>query len=55
MPPGCGYLPGDFKICYVESRQFSTISFIIRQQKYLNIGILSLENLKVYEVSIKKL
>lgn len=39
-----------------KNDKLSTISFIIRQQKYLNIGILSLtENLKVYEVSIKKI
>ena len=57
---GCGvFIPsGFFKvICYVDKNdKLSTISFIIRQQKYLNIGILSLtENLKVYEVSIKKI
>ena len=59
-PLGCGvFIPsGFFKvICYVDKNdKLSTISFIIRQQKYLNIGILSLtENLKVYEVSIKKI
>ena len=40
----------------IHAKDEEQVRNIIRQQKYLNIGILSLtENLKVYEVSIKKI